>query len=235
MNPRNQKVIDFVTATYSSKPNPIDPVMPPVIKQVDGKPLTASVFTFELSAENPSNPMPDGSTDGVKRMSVIGPGRVEFGAWYYAHEGIYHYTVSEINTGAAGYIYDTNVYTITDTVWIENGQFKESRTITDSSGAEATELLFVNKYISRHTQPAETPDTSTPPADSPSRIGSTGDSPKTGDFSNPTLWIALIAIGSILLALLLFVGYRSGGGVQIEDEEVLVSKRVDGFGRRNRD
>ena len=36
-----------------------------------------------------------------------------------------------------------------------------------------------------------------------------GSSPKTGDFSNPTLWITLIVIASTLLAILSFIGMKS--------------------------
>ena len=178
----------------------VDVSAPPVIKTVDGSPATSAVFTFELKAENSEYPMPDGSANGVKRISIIGSGSAEFGAWNYEVEGTYRYTVSEINTGVDGYIYDANAYTIRDEVVLEGGQLLVFRSITDSTGVQASSFDFVNIYKEA---PAEiTPET----------INQTGRAtigPKTGDFSNPALWTALIITSGIMLAILILIGKRS--------------------------
>ena len=54
----------------------------------------------------------------------------------------------------------------------------------------------------------QTPDTTDEP-DTPSQPGNPGTSPRTGDFSNPTLWITLIAISSVLLLFLAFIRWKS--------------------------
>jgi len=45
--------------------------------------------------------------------------------------------------------------------------------------------------------------------DTPIRPGPQGSSPRTGDFSNPTLWITLIIISCVLLAILSLAGIKS--------------------------
>jgi len=184
---------------------PSDPAVmvdPPVEKTVNGSPKTASTFLFRLTAADPSYPMPYGSVYGVKTVEILGAGRADFGTWSYVKEGIYHYTVTEVNTGVNGYIYDTAVYTITDEVKAADGQLAVTRTVTDQTGNQVKILSFVNAYTSS---------------------GQSGDGPKTGDFSNPALWIVLIAGGSMLLALIIWRYRRSNkraGSTHNSDENL---------------
>lgn len=97
---------------------------PPVKKTISGTPSEDGTFTFKLEAENKSNPMPDGSNDGVKLMTIMGAGEEDFGTWSYTEFGSYHYTVSEANNDESGYTYDTTVYTITDIVTDVGGQLE---------------------------------------------------------------------------------------------------------------
>ena len=183
-----------------------DPVITadlPVRKTVNGNPVAASTFTFRLTAENTANPMPAGSANGTKTVTVIGTGQAQFGTWTYTSAGTYRYTVSEINGGIVGYTYDTTVYTITDEVAAADGRLVVTRSITSSAGGTVSQLRFVNTYTS--------PSEPNPPG---SGGGSTGkpnppvDGPKTGDFSNPALWISLIAGSCMLLVLIIWFGWR---------------------------
>ncbi|MCL2433590.1 MAG: Cna B-type domain-containing protein [Clostridia bacterium] len=124
-------------------------VDPPVRKIVKGTPPVDSVFTFKLSAEDASYPMPEGSANGVKTVQIAGEGEAEFGTWEYKQEGTYRYSITEVNTGATGYIYDAEVYTIKDDVTMANGQFFVSRTVTNKAGVRAVTLEFTNEY--KHT------------------------------------------------------------------------------------
>ena len=121
-------------------------VDPPVQKTVTGNPAAPALFTFRLTAENPSNPMPAGSVNGIKRASITGVGAVEFGTWSYVQEGTYNYTISEENLGTAGYTYDTEIYTIKDVVTFEDGKFSNTRTIVNKAGAPVTICQFTNQY-----------------------------------------------------------------------------------------
>jgi len=128
---------------------PSDPALmadPPVRKTVFGNPPRSSEFIFRLEARDKENPMPPGSDNGVKQISVTGSGAGEFGVWGYESEGVYYYTVYEVGTGEKGYTYDTAVYTITDMVKAENGVLILSRVVTNSSNRPVTSLIFNNYY-----------------------------------------------------------------------------------------
>ena len=158
---------------------PSDPKLmtdPPVKKTVSGNPRNNSAFTFRLSAQDPSSPMPAGSVNGMKTITITGSGEGEFGAWSYTKAGTYYYTVSEVNTGEHGYTYDTMVYTITDTVREENGRLVLSRVVTNNYNKQVTTMAFINSY------------------------SLAGDGPKTGDDANTTLYTALL-IGCGALAI----------------------------------
>ena len=172
--------------------DPAAMVDPPVKKTVIGNPATSSTFSFKLVAESPSNPMPVGSENGVKIMTIIGPGEAEFGTWSYKSPGTYKYTVSEINTNIPGYIYDKTIYTITDVVTIEDGQLVVVRTVKNNPNEEVSTLSFVNKY-----NPEIKP---TPPNNNtPSRPNLPGSGPKTGDSTNLALWVTIFALSCAIV------------------------------------
>jgi pilin isopeptide linkage protein len=204
--------------------NPELMVDPPVVKTVSGDPVTPGAFTFRLTAGSSSNPMPPGSVNGVKTIQVTGAGRAEFGVWAYTRGGVYTYTVTEVNGGEAGYTYDTEVYTITDTVRAVSGRFEVSRAVTDGAGSRTSALAFANTYgpvdpnapnnpsdpnnPNNPNNPSDPNNLSNPnapgaPTDGPSRSG--GNAPQTGD-SAPILRYAIT--GAISLLLLIFLLWR---------------------------
>ena len=161
-------------------------VDPSVRKTVSGNPGHESTFIFRLAAQDASNPMPDGSIDGVKTITITGSGTSEFGTWSYENAGVYYYKVYEADTGERGYTYDTAVYTITDTVREDDaGQLELSRVITNDTNRQVTAITFINtysggNYINNNTS------------------GSPGYGPKTGDDANLSLYIAMFALGIVL-------------------------------------
>ena len=174
---------------------PNDPAImvdPPVKKTVQGTPATTSTFTFQLKADDPGNPMPSGSSNGVKTLEIQGAGEGEFGSWIYHDQGVYHYTVSEVDRNERGYIYDKTVYTITDTVTaLSNGQLVVDRVVENMAHDEATAFAFTNTYDSS--------------LDAPSFFGQAGNGvswPKTGDLNNPFVWAAVMAFGVSFFVIL---------------------------------
>ncbi len=149
-------------------------VSPSVQKKVSGSPSKAGTFTFSLSTKNPENPMPIGSVNRVKTISIVGQGEKSFGTWKYVEEGTYYYTISEQNTGETGYTYDTTVYTIIDVVEDVNGQLVVTRSVTNGSNKQVQACTFINKYSKSSTN-----------------------GPKTGDDSAYELYMA--AIGASLI------------------------------------
>ena len=125
---------------------------PPVVKKLTGDtPTSKGTFTFRMTAESKDYPMPAGSSDGVKEVSVYGSGSTEFGEITFTEAGTYRYKISEVNTGLANYTYDTTVYTITYVVKNENGKLKVERTITETNGKNVDTPVFTNRYTKSDT------------------------------------------------------------------------------------
>jgi pilin isopeptide linkage protein len=164
---------------------PSDPnlmIDPPVKKTVSGNPAKDSSFIFRLTAQDVANPMPSGSTGSVKEITIMGSGTSEFGKWSYNKAGVYRYTVSEVNSAIKNYIYDTIVYTITDTVKDENGQLMVSRVVTDDTNQQTASLAFINKY-------------SVADEGKPGGEGKPG--PITGDDIKTALYYSMFVLGGI--------------------------------------
>ena len=126
--------------------DPIVVVDPPVRKYVKGTPNETDEFKFRLKAQETGNPMPEGSIGDEKVMSIFGEGVEDFGTWEYEKTGTYNYDISEINLADPDYRYDTKMFTITDVVTLDNGEFKVDRTITDSSGRQVAHTLVTPQY-----------------------------------------------------------------------------------------
>lgn len=126
--------------------NPAIMVDPPVKKTVSGNPPSASSFTFSLTTQDKTNPMPEGSADGVKYITIYGSGEAEFGSWIYHREGTYYYTISEVILSDTRYTYDRSVYTISDVVKDIDGQLVVTRTVTNDANKRVESCIFINKY-----------------------------------------------------------------------------------------
>ena len=166
-------------------------VDPPVQKTVSGNPGTNGLFTFSLTAQNPANPMPSGSSNGVKTLTISGSGAGEFGTWVYDQPGVYIYTIAEVNSGLAGYTYDTTVYTITDTVTSSGGVLQLNRVVTNNLNNQVTACAFLNTYV--------TPTTGGGGGGGGGSYFAAYFTPRTGDHMNTGLYTALL-ITSVLTA-----------------------------------
>ncbi|MCL2492379.1 MAG: LPXTG cell wall anchor domain-containing protein [Coriobacteriia bacterium] len=197
-NSDGEKVDQIVYDQKYLYDGPLTPVAldPPIKKTLTGdKPTTVGTFVFEMKANDPTHPMPPGSSNGIKTMEIVGEGEKDFGWCTYTDQGVYTYTISEVDTKETGYTYDKTIYTITDTVTaLSDGQLVLERAITDNYGRDAETLAFTNSYSA-----------SKPP--SPwQQIGNLiSKLPKTGDLNRPITWVLLGAIG---LYIILLIGKR---------------------------
>ncbi|MGL6197423.1 MAG: Spy0128 family protein [Lachnospiraceae bacterium] len=194
-------VIEFVNVYAPLHSDPAVMVDPPVKKTVSGSPSEDGTFTFKLEAEDPSNPMPSDSTDGVKLLTIVGSGTGDFGTWSYTEAGTYHYTVSEVNNAESGYTYDTTVYTITDSVKDVDGQLEVTRTVTNTDNKQVDSYDFVNQYTSDPDRSGITGTSSKPSGTSGNTKGV-----KTGDDANPLLYLVLFLTG--VMVLLAYISYK---------------------------
>ena len=180
------------TASY-----PGDMTDVPVVKSVQGHPATPYTFTFRLQAQTPDAPMPAGAVGNTKDITIRGSGRAYFGTWSYTQPGTFIYTVREIPSNNSDYVFDTSVYTITDTVRSEEGQLVVSRVVTNADNRQVQSMSFINFYIGRGTITTET--TPTPPGTPPG--------PKTGDYADPAVMIIAMAISAAIALFALFLIY----------------------------
>ena len=161
---------------------------PPVKKTISGDtPSKDATFTFTMTAADASYPMPSGSKDGSKTLTIKGAGEAEFGDIIFEKAGTYTYKVTEVNAAEEGYTYSTEVYTVTYTVVDNNGELKCTRSITNSAGSSVSTCAFENVYDAKEE--------------------SSGSSKKskginTGDHNQIVLYSSALIAGALLLAVL---------------------------------
>ncbi len=103
-----------------------------VVKKIIGNDHAEDVFRFIMEPETPGQPMPEKDT-----ITIKGEGEAEFGTIRFPLDGVYRYTIRELNDGQFGYELDDTVYTVTYTV--EEGVV--SRTITNEEIEPADETV----------------------------------------------------------------------------------------------
>jgi len=121
----------------------------PVQKTVSGSPSGPRDFTFTLTSRDTAAPMPKGSINGVKTVTIVGSGEAQFGTWAYTAEGTYYYDITEVSSSNTGYTYDQSVYTITDVVKDTDGRLVVTRTVTNEWNKLVGSFIFINKYNKR--------------------------------------------------------------------------------------
>ena len=123
-------------------PDPTDETSPTdsavtIKKVLDGRTLKADEFSFTMMDENGNGVQATNAEDG----SVVFPKLT------FDKEGIYTYTISEVDDSKGGVAYDTTTYkaiaTVTDDT---SGKLKVEWKVTDAQGKEINEITFNNKY-----------------------------------------------------------------------------------------
>lgn len=145
------------------------------------EPSSPAVFSFVLKANDKAVPMPGGQSGGEYEFTINGAGTAYLPAMSYNAAGTYTYTVTEKNTGQAGYTYDKSVYTVKVKVESKDGKLKVSATDISMKSGEDTydklsEVVFTNAY-------------------SPS--GGSGELPKMSDSAPIELYWSLLVISVV--------------------------------------
>ena len=165
-------------------------ITPKLTKIVNGNPAEPATFTFKIigtlkidADHTQVAPMPEKvSEDGL--ISINGAGELPLGDIIIVSPGTYTYEITEVDTGASGYTYDTSKYVIRLVVeHSEAGPFEIIEGEVKKDGVEVEDIVFTNTYTA-------------PPAQKENR------NPKTGDASNAAFWILILALaaGSALFA-----------------------------------
>ena len=214
-----------------------DPPLKKIVDVKSGEAPSDSVFTFRMTPDDPSYPMPDNKeasfdpATGALTMDIKGAGSYEFGWMYFdqSHCGkTYVYTVKEIDNGESGYSYDRNIYKLTvKVVPAEDGIALETF-ITDETG-QVSEMVFTNTYTGKEETPEKEEDKPVTP-DKPDKPDNSGKKPsnkgggkktsrsssktkssskvKTGDETNIRLWASITAASLIIVLALLFLSKK---------------------------
>ena len=125
---------------------------PPIEKIIEGASRPDDVFTFHMKADDPSYPMPEGSADGEKVITV-GPGSHEFGWMYFDHSGTYTYTVWEEAGTDPNYVYDSTPFKKTTVVEKIDGKLVVTKAVYTRNGTDSEKATFTNRYSTPETDP----------------------------------------------------------------------------------
>ncbi len=82
----------------------------PVTYIVNGNAKIAGGDTVTLTADDPSSPMPGGTEDGKKTVTIRDEGTYSFGEIHYEKPGVHWYTITRVLTGKKGVTKDDSVY-----------------------------------------------------------------------------------------------------------------------------
>ena len=121
----------------------------PVEKVITGDEIPAQNTTFRFNLVGQDNaPMPDSATSGnTHSITINGAGTTSFGSITFRSPGTFVYTITEVNTGTPGYIFDESIYTLTIVVEEVDGRLIiTSRTLTRNE-QNAERIIFTNEYI----------------------------------------------------------------------------------------
>lgn len=162
-----------------------------VSHSVKDKNLSSGSFTFLLTANDKSYPMPNGSSNGVKKVTIKPGETFTFGEIKYNTQGLYDYVISREPVNSKNIKEDTSVYKIQVAV------FSDGTTVVvmskNDSDTKVDKLEYIDTYV-----PDETSTSTTKSTTDVDRTGY-----KTGDF------IPYI-VGAILIILVIaaIVVYR---------------------------
>lgn len=173
-NERNVLVVRLKTSPTPVTPTPTPPPTPTPTPANDGKvsfnipakkvltgdtPRQQETFSFVLKADDPTNPMPEGSQSGKKTVTRKGAGKIDFGAIEFNRVGIYGYSVYEKAGSTDGYTYDDTVYKVE--IAVLNGgtvQYRIAPTIRAvGADSKSESALFTNIYRNGSTPPPTPP------------------------------------------------------------------------------
>ena len=161
-------------------------------KTLDGRELEADEFEFELYSDA-------GLIETVKNDA---DGNIEFTAIEVTEAGEYIFTVKEVKGEDDTITYDETVYTVNVKVSDNlDGTFKiEYSYATENASAE--EIVFENVYTAPTPQPEPQPTPEPQPEPQPTpqpEPNPETESPKTGDDTNLTAWLAVVFVSGAMI------------------------------------
>ena len=137
-------------------------------------------YRYTLIADDPDNPMPEGSEDGEKTVHMTDSGNIDFGMIEFSHPDVFYYTLMETTEGPSGFRRDRTKYRAA--LMADSGGHVTA-VITEDTGAKTDKAVFRNSYKADK-----------PSYDKPA--------PKTGD-KGPLLWMLLMMLSCAGFAVMM--------------------------------
>lgn len=162
--------------------------VPVTVKTEGTLPEKPEEFRILLKADDPANPMPEGSADGEYVLKVKDGGKLP--PIVFERVGIYTYRVSQEKGSVADCDYDATVYTLEITITnAEDGGLKSTVILKPGDSADKLpEVVFMNVYK-----------TVVPPAPKPPAPKSpVTPAPTTGDGMPIALYLGMAAVSAFL-------------------------------------
>lgn len=118
-------------------------------KTLDGTAGDIPSFSFTMTAKGDA-PMPTGAENGTVTVTNSASGDINFGQITYNKAGTYEYTIAEVQDGKSGYDYDTQTYTMTVSVLVDNQASTPTKTVykIDKVLSKSSGLLASDKKVS---------------------------------------------------------------------------------------
>lgn len=160
--------------------------LPVTVKVTGTKPKTDEAYEIVLQADDKAFPMPEGSVNGKYTMTITGAGTAKLPAIAFDHVGTFTYTIRQKAGTNKNGTYDDTVYSlsVTATNTADYASFELTVVLeTKDSQEKLDDVVFTNKYKAEST------------------------SVKTGDESNPMLYVGLVFVG-LAMFLVLFLTRR---------------------------
>ena len=184
-------MIFSVTTVFASKSEGADAfanskVSFEVSHSVKDKNLSSGSFTFVLTANDKSYPMPDGSSDGVKKVTIKPGETFSFGEIKYDKQGFYDYVISREPVNSKNITEDKSTYKIQVAVFNDG---TAAVVFSKDGNGKVDKLEYIDTYVPDKT------DTDTNKTNNTSTNTVERASFKTGDF------IPYI-VGAILIILI---------------------------------
>lgn len=152
-------------------------------------------FSYVLTPLEKGNPMPGQNSDRYS-FNIKGTEKVKLAEISFTRTGIYRYELKQtVEKEKNGYTYDREAYTIeihvTNTA---DGDLSAATIAHKGENGKTDQISFENTYRKEAGSAAP------------------GSFPKTGDNSNPTFWLGLLAFGAAMIAGTLAVNKKRRSG-----------------------
>jgi len=120
-------------------------------RQRSAQTVDGPAFEYQLTPASPSNPMPQGTANGVYTFSIAGNADFAIGPLTFPRPGKYGYAIRHVSAPRPGYTYDQTIYTLE--IYAKNDGTYSVVAIKDGIGKQSG-VEYRHSYEDRTSDPA---------------------------------------------------------------------------------